>query len=70
SIHFSTGVDQLHEAGIFGKGVKVAVIDSGVDYLHPALGGGFGPGFTVSGGYDLVGEGIRKSNAISRYKCQ
>lgn len=37
SIHFSTGVDKLHEAGILGKGVKVAVIDSGVDYRHPAV---------------------------------
>ncbi|KAK1987060.1 subtilisin-like serine protease [Colletotrichum cereale] len=62
SIHFSTGVGQLHEAGILGKGVKVAVIDSGVDYRHPALGGGFGPGFTVSGGYDLVGEEYDGSN--------
>ncbi|KAL8383440.1 hypothetical protein RB595_010573 [Gaeumannomyces hyphopodioides] len=56
SIHHSTGVDKLHAAGVLGKGVKVAVIDSGVDYRHPALGGGFGPGFKVSGGYDLVGD--------------
>ncbi|KAK6213872.1 serine endopeptidase [Colletotrichum tabaci] len=62
SIHFSTGVDKLHEAGILGKGVKVAVIDSGVDYRHPALGGGFGPGFKVAGGYDLVGEEYDGSN--------
>ncbi|KAK2031946.1 subtilisin-like protein [Colletotrichum zoysiae] len=62
SIHFSTGVDQLHEAGILGKGVKVAIIDSGVDYRHPALGGGFGLGYTVSGGYDLVGEEYDGSN--------
>jgi subtilisin family serine protease len=25
----------------------------GIDYSHPALGGGFGPGFKVVGGYDL-----------------
>ncbi|OHW92565.1 serin endopeptidase [Colletotrichum incanum] len=62
SVHFSTGVDKLHEAGVLGKGVKVAVIDSGVDYRHSALGGGFGPGFTVSGGYDLVGEEYDGSN--------
>ncbi len=37
-----------------GKGVKVGVIDTGVDYLHEALGGGFGPGFKVAGGYDFV----------------
>lgn len=28
----------------------------GIDYLHPALGGGFGPGFKVTKGYDLVGN--------------
>lgn len=37
-----------------GTGVKVAVIDTGVDYRHPSLGGGFGPGYKVVGGYDFV----------------
>ena len=37
-----------------GKGVVVAVIDSGVDFHHPALGGGFGPGYKVVGGWDFV----------------
>ncbi|WP_155371861.1 S8 family serine peptidase [Catellatospora vulcania] len=37
-----------------GKGVTVAVIDSGVDYTHPDLGGGLGEGFKVVGGYDFV----------------
>ncbi|EHL00982.1 putative Minor extracellular protease vpr [Glarea lozoyensis 74030] len=57
SIHGMTGVDKLHARGIFGKGVTVAVVDTGVDYNHPALGGGFGPGFKVAGGYDFVGDG-------------
>jgi hypothetical protein len=35
-------------------GVVVAVIDSGIDYMHPALGGGFGVGHKVRGGRDLV----------------
>ena len=35
---------------------KVAVIDSGVDYRHPGLGGCLGPGCKVSGGYDFVGN--------------
>ncbi|EJD44569.1 subtilisin-like protein [Auricularia subglabra TFB-10046 SS5] len=56
SVHYMTGVDKLHAQGIAGKGVKVAVVDSGVDYMHPSLGGGFGPGFKVAGGYDLVGD--------------
>ena len=29
---------------------------AGVDYLHPDLGGGFGPGFRVITGYDFVGD--------------
>ena len=39
-----------------GAGVVVAVIDTGIDYRHPALGGGFGPGFKVVGGWDFVNE--------------
>jgi len=40
--------------GTSGAGIVVAVIDTGVDYTHPALGGGFGPGFKVAGGWDFV----------------
>ncbi|KAH7324203.1 putative minor extracellular protease vpr [Stachybotrys elegans] len=58
SIHHMTGVDKLHEAGFTGKGAKVAIIDTGIDYNHPALGGGLGEGFKVSGGYDFVGDGL------------
>lgn len=32
-----TGVDKLHAAGILGKGVTVAVVDTGVDYMHRAV---------------------------------
>lgn len=57
SVHGSTGVDKLHQAGIIGEGAIVAVVDSGVQYTHPALGGGIGPNYTVIGGYDLAGDG-------------
>ncbi|MBC7091716.1 MAG: S8 family serine peptidase, partial [Nitrososphaeria archaeon] len=39
---------------ITGKGVKVAVLDTGVNYSIPALGGGFGLDYKVVGGYDFV----------------
>ncbi|KAI8631764.1 minor extracellular protease vpr [Xylariaceae sp. FL1651] len=56
SVHGATGVDKLHAAGILGQGVKVGVVDSGIWYPHPALGGGFGPGFKVAGGWDFAGD--------------
>ena len=31
-------------------------IDTGIDYTHPLLGGKFGPGNKVIGGYDFVGD--------------
>lgn len=42
--------------GVTGAGVKVAVIDSGIDYTHPDLGGCFGAGCRVAGGYDYVND--------------
>lgn len=39
-----------------GEGIRVGIIDTGIDYTHPALGGGFGDGFKVEGGYDFVNE--------------
>lgn len=49
-------VDKVHALGIKGKGMKIAFIDTGVDYNHPSLGGGFGPGFKVAGGYAFVDD--------------
>lgn len=35
STHKMCGVDKLHGEGIIGAGVKIGIIDSGFDYLHP-----------------------------------
>ncbi|KAG4432961.1 hypothetical protein IFR05_011556 [Cadophora sp. M221] len=56
STHVMGGVDKLHAQGLTGDGIFIGVIDSGVDCNHPALGGGFGPGFKDVTGADLVGN--------------
>lgn len=44
------------EYGLTGAGQTVVVIDSGIAYEHYALGGGFGLGYRVVGGYDFTAE--------------
>jgi subtilisin family serine protease len=52
-----TGADIAQsDLGYTGKGIKVAVMDTGIDYDHPDLGGCFGDGCRVAYGYDLVGD--------------
>ncbi|KAI7904229.1 peptidase S8/S53 domain-containing protein [Cokeromyces recurvatus] len=61
--HHMTQVDMVHSTlKEKGKGILIGVIDTGVDYLHPALGGGFGPGYKVVKGYDLVGNNYTGKN--------
>jgi subtilisin family serine protease len=55
--HVMTQIDRLHAEGITGKGISIAVLDTGIDYTHPSLGGCFGPGCLVAKGYDLGGDG-------------
>lgn len=45
------GADRLHAEGLEGRGVKVALIDTGVDYLHEDLKG------RILKGKDLIGGG-------------
>ncbi|MFH0954782.1 MAG: S8 family serine peptidase [Candidatus Micrarchaeota archaeon] len=41
-----------------GQGIKIGIIDTGVDYTHPDLGGCFGTGCKVIGGYDFVNNDL------------
>jgi Subtilase family len=48
------GVPEVwQQYGRRGKGIVVAILDTGIDYTHWALGGGFGPDFKVVGGWDF-----------------
>lgn len=52
-----------------GAGIKVAIIDTGVDIDHPAFGGNGAPGGTgfpsarIVAGYDFVGDGFNASGS-------
>ncbi|ROW01254.1 hypothetical protein VMCG_05990 [Cytospora schulzeri] len=63
SPHVMTQVDHLHAAGYTGKGTRIGIVDTGVDYKHPALGGCFGKGCLISYGWDLVGDNWTGLNA-------
>ncbi|CAD6893146.1 unnamed protein product, partial [Tilletia laevis] len=55
--HVMVGADKLHNEGSFGANIKVAVLDTGLDYTHPAFGNCYGkPGCTVVGGYSFVSD--------------
>ena len=63
-----TGADVAQsELGYTGNGIKVAVMDTGVDYDHPDLGGCFGPGCRVSKGWDFVGDAYNADDTSPSY---
>jgi subtilisin family serine protease len=48
------GADRVkNELGATGSGIRVGILDSGIDFDHPAF-GGFGPGHRVAGGWDFA----------------
>ena len=48
------GQPQAESAGYSGAGVGIAILDTGIDYTHPDLGGAPFPNSKVVGGYDFV----------------
>jgi len=80
-LHTAQGLE-LMNTGNFrnsdsGRHVAIAIVDSGVDYSHPALGGGRFPNSKVLGGYDfgdndadpMDNQGHGRSCARSRHIC-
>jgi subtilisin family serine protease len=63
-----TGANIAQSQGITGDGVKVGIIDTGIDLDHPDLGGSGSPGTTpfpggrIVAGYDFVGDAFTGGN--------
>ncbi|KAF9980996.1 hypothetical protein BGZ75_007758 [Mortierella antarctica] len=66
SVHHMTGVDVLHKKHkLTGKGIKIGIIDTGIDYKHPAFAaqgskegcfGRYGKNCRIKYGWDFVGD--------------
>jgi minor extracellular serine protease Vpr len=56
------------ELGLDGSGVTIAIVDSGVDYTLPELGGCFGSSCKVRGGLDLVGDSYNATTTSPAYQ--
>ncbi|SDU81493.1 S8 family serine peptidase [Jiangella alkaliphila] len=70
-----TGADIAQsELGFTGDGLKVGIVDSGIDIDHPDLGGGGTPGGTafpterVVAGYDFVGDDYNADDSSAGYQ--
>lgn len=58
-----TQASKLHALGYTGNGTHIGIIDSGVNYHNPALGGCFGETCLIGYGYDLVGDNWTEFNS-------
>ncbi|HVF62759.1 MAG TPA: S8 family serine peptidase [Casimicrobiaceae bacterium] len=63
-----TGADFVQNSlGYNGAGIRVGVMDTGIDYHHPDLGGCFGAGCRVGVGHDFVGDAFNADPASPAY---
>ena len=69
-----TGVTEArNKLGLTGKGIKIGIIDTGIDIDHPAFGGSGTPGSAtfptskVVAGYDFVGDEYNGSSSSDKY---
>ncbi|USQ79474.1 S8 family serine peptidase [Ornithinimicrobium faecis] len=71
-----TGVNEAHEMGYTGEGMRISIIDTGVDIDHPDFGGSGTPGDGITEdwkteqvqfGYDLVGDDYDASTPETDY---
>ena len=79
SVNF-IGTEAAHKLGFTGKGMRIGILDTGIDYTHAMLGGGGNagdyaaidpalpnaafPNDKVAGGTDLVGSGFDASSPL------
>ena len=73
TIDLATAITMTHAdyvqntLGITGKNVKVGIIDTGIDFDNPDLGGCFGPSCRVFTGFDFVGDAFNADSTSVTY---
>lgn len=58
------GASELHQQGITGEGIKIGIIDTGVNYSHPDLGGCLGSNCKVKESYDIKQDSVGDADNV------